>query len=164
MKQTQLVQNIINTLREQKQTISFAESCTGGLLVSCFTAVAGVSDVLNGSLITYSNEIKHLWLGVENEILDSFGAVSSECVEQMLIGAKNIARSDYAIAVSGIAGPGGGTPTKPVGTVYIGIATPKKNSIHQCLFDGDREAVQKQSVAFAIKALAQELCLSAKLS
>lgn len=156
-KQTQIITSIIDKLRKDNHTISFAESCTGGLLVSRFTVISGVSSVLNGSVVSYSNDIKHCWLGVETIVLERFGAVSQQCVEQMLSGIKQMANSDYAIAVSGIAGPTGGTPTKPVGTVYIGLLSPAGNSVHNCLFEGDREAIQNASVDFAIKLLAKEL-------
>lgn len=148
---------IIDRLRQNGETISFAESCTGGQVVSRFTAISGASDVFNGSCVTYSNEIKHLWLGVSNSVLDKFGAVSEECVSQMLDGIRKMAKSDYAIAVSGIAGPTGGTELKPVGTVYIGILTPLGKEIHHCLFQGDRESVQEQSSTFSIEKLAQSL-------
>ncbi|MCF6206246.1 MAG: CinA family protein [Sulfurovum sp.] len=150
----ELTQKIIAKLTEHKQTITFAESCTGGRIAAEFTAVSGASNVLNGACVTYSNEIKHRWLGVEEKVLETFGAVSRECVSQMLDGIIHMAEADYAIAVSGIAGPTGGTELKPVGTVYIGILTPKYKEIYHCLFDGDREAVQQQSVAFAIEKLA----------
>ncbi len=156
-KQTQIITAIIDKLREQHHTISFAESCTGGKLVASFTSIAGISSILNGSCVTYSNEIKHKWLNVETRVLEQFGAVSKECIEQMLNGIKQMANSDYAIAVSGIAGPSGGTPTKPVGTIFIGLLSPAGSTVHHCLFEGDREAVQNASVDFAIKLLAKEL-------
>ncbi|MDD5406717.1 MAG: CinA family protein [Sulfurovaceae bacterium] len=148
---------IIKALKKSNQTISFAESCTGGLLVSKFTAISGVSRVLNGSVVSYSNEIKHRWLGVETSILEQFGAVSRECVAQMLIGIQKMTNCDYAIAISGIAGPTGATITKPVGTVYIGMLSPNGNIVHHCLFEGDRVAVQNASVDFAVKLLAKEM-------
>ena len=152
-----LVEKIIQELTEQKQTISFAESCTGGRIAAAFTAISGASDVLNGSCVTYSNEIKHLWLGVETEVLEKYGAVSSQCVSQMLEGIQKLADSDYAIAVSGIAGPTGGTELKPVGTVYIGLQTPFSQEVFHCNFSGPREAVQEQSTVFAIEKLGEIL-------
>ncbi|RRS31731.1 MAG: hypothetical protein P794_03260 [Epsilonproteobacteria bacterium (ex Lamellibrachia satsuma)] len=152
-----LTEEIIQKLTEQQQTITFAESCTGGRIAAAFTSISGASNVLKGSCVTYSNEIKHKWLGVETEILENFGAVSKECVSQMLDGIQKMAQSDYAIAVSGIAGPTGGTEFKPVGTVYIGILTPKDKKIHHCLFKGNREEVQEQSTLFAIEKLNQAL-------
>ncbi|AKF24484.1 hypothetical protein YH65_03100 [Sulfurovum lithotrophicum] len=150
-------EQIIHILTEKKQTITFAESCTGGRIAAEFTAVSGASNVLHGSAVTYSNKIKHRWLGVDNDILEKFGAVSRECVSQMLDGIAKMAKADYAIAVSGIAGPTGGTELKPVGTVYIGIKTPSGTEIYHCLFHGNREEVQKQSVIFAIEKLSQAI-------
>jgi nicotinamide-nucleotide amidase len=150
---TKDVQIIIDRLRKKGETISFAESCTGGRIVSEFTAISGASDVFKGSCVTYSNEIKHLWLGVSNSVLDKFGAVSEECVSQMLDGICEMAKSNYAIAVSGIAGPIGGTVLKPVGTVYIGILTPQGKKVYRRHFTGDRESIQEQSSTFAIEKL-----------
>jgi len=152
-----LTENIIQELTKRKETITFAESCTGGRIAAEFTAVSGASSVLDGSCVTYSNEIKHLWLGVEENILENFGAVSQQCVAQMLEGVKNLAGSDYAIAVSGIAGPNGGSEEKPVGTVYIGLQTPFSQEVFHCFFHGNREQVQEQSVVFAIEKLAEVL-------
>jgi len=152
-----LVKKIILKLTEQNQTITFAESCTGGRIAAAFTAIPGASAILNGSCVTYSNEIKHLWLGVENEVLEKHGAVSSQCVSQMLEGIQKLARSDYAIAVSGVAGPSGGTELKPVGTVYIGLKTPFSQEVFHCNFSGTREAVQEQATVFAIEKLGEIL-------
>ena len=152
-----LVEKIIQKLSEQKQTITFAESCTGGRIAAAFTAVSGASNVLNGSCVTYSNEIKHQWLGVDQEILDNFGAVSEACVSQMLDGIQKMAGSDYAIAVSGIAGPTGGTEFKPVGTVFIGLLTPKKREVYHCYFKGSRDEIQQKATSFALNALGEIL-------
>jgi len=154
---TNTTENIIRELKKNNQTITFAESCTGGRIAAAFTAISGSSAVLNGSCVTYSNEIKHLWLGVEETVLEKFGAVSQQCVAQMLEGIKNLAGADYAIAVSGIAGPTGGTELKPVGTVYIGIQTPFTQEVFHCFFHGNREQVQEQSVIFAIEKLSETL-------
>lgn len=160
MKQQQLLTQIIDKLRKQKQTISFAESCTGGRIATAFTSIGGSSDVFHGSVVSYSNEIKRKWLGVKRETLENFGAVSEHCVNEMLKGIREKASSDYAVAVSGIAGPAGGTELKPVGTVYIGIIEPNGDiEIHHCLFIGDREAVQNQSAFFAINLIAKKLNL-----
>jgi len=151
------VQKIIEKLTLEKQTISFAESCTGGRIAAAFTAVSGASAVLDGSVVTYSNAIKHTWLGVDNDILETYGAVSSQCVSQMLEGIKNLSGADYVLAVSGIAGPNGGTEEKPVGTVYIGLKTPFTQEVFQCFFTGPRKYVQEQSTLFAIEKLAEVL-------
>jgi len=154
------VEKIIERLATDKHTISFAESCTGGRLAAAFTAVSGASDVFDGSVVSYSNEIKHAWLGVTKETLEKYGAVSVQCVEEMLKGISTLTdtiKSDYALAVSGIAGPTGGTDEKPVGTVYIGVKTPTSQEVYHCLFDGDRNSVQEQSTAFAIQKLEEYL-------
>ena len=151
------ITKIIKKLTQNKQTITFAESCTGGRIATAFTSISGASSVLNGSCVTYSNDIKNLWLGVENEVLEKFGAVSKPCVSQMLEGIQKMANSDYAIAVSGIAGPSGGTKEKPVGTVYIGLKTPLSKEVFHCHFSGNREAIQEQSTAFAIEKLEEYL-------
>jgi len=151
------VEKIIKKLASQNQTVSFAESCTGGRIAAAFTSISGASAVLDGSVVTYSNAIKHQWLGVDNEVLEKFGAVSSQCVSQMLKGIKNISNADYTLAVSGIAGPSGETEGKPVGTVYIGLQTPLKQEIFHCFFSGNREQIQEQSTEFAIKKIAEVL-------
>ena len=122
-----------------------------------FPEISGASNILDGSCVTYSNDIEHLWLGVENEVLEKYGAVSPQCVSQMLEGIQRLAGSNYAIAVSGIAGPTGGTEEKPVGTVYIGLQTPFSQEVFHCNFTGLREAVQEQSTVFAIEKLAEIL-------
>ena len=152
-----VVEKIIQKLIEENQTITFAESCTGGRIAAAFTAIPGASAILNGSCVTYSNEIKHLWLGVEREVLEQHGAVSTQCVSQMLDGIQKLAKADYAIAVSGIAGPTGGSELKPVGTVYIGLKTPSSEEIFHCNFSGSREAVQEQATVFALEKLREIL-------
>jgi nicotinamide-nucleotide amidase len=148
---------IIQTLKENNQTISMAESCTGGRVVAAFTSVAGASSVFHGSCVTYSNEVKHLWLGVSKEVLEQHGAVSHQCVTEMLYGIQKKAGSDYAIAISGIAGPDGGSEEKPVGTVYIGLLTPSEINITEYHFKGDREAVQSDAANTAIKLFEKNL-------
>jgi nicotinamide-nucleotide amidase len=108
-------------LKEQKKTLSFAESCTGGLMAHKITSLAGASDFFLGSLVTYSNEMKEQVLKVSKNTLQNCGAVSLETVEEMLKGLLEVSKADYGIAVSGIAGPSGGTTDKPVGTVWAAI-------------------------------------------
>ncbi|DAB40716.1 MAG TPA: hypothetical protein CFH81_04285 [Sulfurovum sp. UBA12169] len=151
------IEKIIQKLCEISHTITFAESCTGGRIAAAFTAIGGASCVLNGSCIAYSNHIKHRWLGVSYEVLQAHGAVSKECVLQMLEGICKMADSQYAICTSGIAGPTGGSPQKPVGTVYIGITTPEDTNVYHCFFEGSREEIQEQSVTFAIEKMANAL-------
>ena len=142
--------DIIEILKEKNETITFAESCTGGRIASEFTAISGASSVLNGSVVSYANEIKSQWLGVGEQTLIKYGAVSSECVEEMLRGVVKMADANHAIAVSGIAGPTGGTEEKPVGTVYIGVIIEGEISVTHCLFIGDRGSIQEQATDHAI--------------
>ncbi|MCD4667821.1 MAG: CinA family protein [Sulfurimonas sp.] len=144
---------IIEVLFANQKKVSFAESCTGGLLSYYFTLHNGASKILDGSLVTYSNKLKDNWLAVEHNILEEFGAVSSEVVEQMSEGVMNVSDADYTISISGIAGDNGGTKDKPVGTVYVSVRT---KEIHKevCLnLNGDRNYVQHQSVLEALKML-----------
>ena len=152
---TNIFAYLIHRLSQVEKSVTFAESCTGGLIASQLTSVPGSSDIFRGSLVTYSNAIKAGWLGVEKEVLETYGAVSEQCVEQMLAGAKEIAQADYALAVSGIAGPGGGTPQKPVGTVFIGAKSDTHTIVERLHFEGDRNYIQKQSMLYAYKLLFQ---------
>ncbi|WP_294966605.1 CinA family protein [Sulfurimonas sp.] len=148
-----MTQYIIETLSKSQKTITFAESCTGGLLTYYFTRENGASKILEGSLVTYSNTIKENWLAVEHDTLEEFGAVSSEVVKEMCEGALNVSSADYALCISGIAGDTGGTELKPVGTVYIGASSKTHHSEVHLKLDGDRNYVQRQSVLFALKTL-----------
>lgn len=112
-------------LKEQGKTLTTAESCTGGMIAHKITSVAGSSQYFLGSIVSYANEVKMESLGVSEESIKEFGAVSEEVVKQMVEGARKKLRSDYAVATSGIAGPDGGTEDKPVGTVWIAVATPE---------------------------------------
>jgi len=120
---------LINELIKRNESIVFAESCTGGLLSSQITSVSGSSKVFKGSVIAYSNELKNLLLNVPKELLNTYGAVSEEVAASMAIGIKNKLNSDWAISVSGIAGPNGGSELKPIGLVYIAIAGPNNKTI-----------------------------------
>ncbi|QFU74553.1 CinA family nicotinamide mononucleotide deamidase-related protein [Halioglobus maricola] len=115
----QLAERVLALLRQRGQTLTTAESCTGGLIASMLTRIAGSSDGFHAGFVTYANEIKHAVLGVPNEVLASEGAVSEAVVRSMALGALERSGADYAIAVSGIAGPGGGSEDKPVGTVWL---------------------------------------------
>jgi len=144
-----IFEHIIKTLPPKK--ITFAESCTGGLIASTLTKYAGASNCFDGSVISYSNDIKSKWLGVSKDTLKLYGAVSEQTVKEMLQGALEVSDSDYAIAVSGIAGPGGGTKEKPVGTVYIGVADKKELKVEHHLFKGDRNYIQYQAMMNSIR-------------
>jgi len=118
-----LIERISTVLIRQGATLSLAESCTGGALAALFTSRAGASAYFKGGVIAYSNEIKRDLLGVEADTLTEHGAVSCEVACRMAEGVRRICRSDYSIAVTGIAGPDGGSPDKPVGTVWIAVAS-----------------------------------------
>jgi nicotinamide-nucleotide amidase len=131
--------NVGKLLKQKKQTLSTAESCTGGFIAHKIVSIPGSSDYFKGGIISYANEVKINELGVNKEALEKHGAVSQEVVEQMAIGARKKLNTDYSIAVSGIAGPDGGTEEKPVGTVWIAIATPTKVFSKKFRFAGNRE-------------------------
>jgi nicotinamide-nucleotide amidase len=143
---------LVAKLKKHRKTITFAESCTGGRVAALFTAVPGSSSVFYGSVCSYSNQIKSLWLGVRHATLASFGAVSADTVLEMAQGARKKASASYALAISGIAGPDGGSKEKPVGTVFIAYANEDGTLFHErLLLEGDREAVQKQASYHAIR-------------
>lgn len=148
-----VVSYIIDRLSAYNKKIAFAESCTGGLLTYYFTRNNGSSKILEGSLITYSNTLKENWLGVNVATIEKYGAVSSEVVQEMSEGAMNVSSADYAISISGIAGEGGGTEHKPVGTVYIGVRSKNEHKEIRLNLNGDRNYIQHQSVLFAVKML-----------
>jgi nicotinamide-nucleotide amidase len=139
-------------LKQNNQTITAAESCTGGLIASMITEVSGSSSIFKGSVVTYCNQIKEQELGVKKDTMMEHGVVSCEVVDEMLEGVMKKFSSNYAIAVSGVAGPLGGTANKPVGTVVIGICDDKgykKSEIFY--FSGDRKEVQNKASKTAFK-------------
>jgi len=144
---------IIEKLSSQDKKISFAESCSGGLLSYYFTKENGASKILDGSLVTYSNSLKENWLAVTHNALEENGAVSREVVTEMSEGAMNVSSADYTLSISGIAGDGGGTDEKPVGTVFIGARSNIAHNEEHLKFNGDRNYVQHQSALYAIKML-----------
>lgn len=139
-----------NLLRQKSKTITTAESCTGGLVAHLITNISGSSDIFNGGIISYSNKIKNQELNVKNDTLENHGAVSTEVVSEMLNGAIKKFDANYAIAISGIAGPTGGTKNKPVGTVVIGVCDDNNISdIEIFHFKGSRIEVQNQAAKTA---------------
>ncbi|MBW6488905.1 CinA family protein [Sulfurimonas sp.] len=144
---------IIDKLSSQNKKIGFAESCTGGLLSYSFIENNGASKILDGALVTYSNTMKENWLGVNGKTLEEFGAVSSEVASEMSEGAMNVSNADYTISISGVAGEGGGTEYKPVGTIYVGVRSKTEHRESRLNLSGDRNYIQHQSVLFAIKML-----------
>lgn len=130
---------VADTMKRHHATLATAESCTGGALASQLTAMAGASEYYRGGVVAYSNEVKECALGVSHQTLLDHGAVSEETVRQMAEGARSRLGSDYAVATTGIAGPGGGTPQKPVGTVWIAVAS-RQQTVARLLHFGDRRA------------------------
>lgn len=155
-----LAETVGKLLREQKQRLAVAESCTGGLLASQITATPGASDYFLGGVVAYSNIIKVNILGIEPKLLEKKGAVSQECVEQMTEGVRKKFDSDWGIGITGIAGPGGGSEEKPVGTVFVaaGCGEKKTYPIALKLF-GSRDAVRERSCVYALDQLRRLLLL-----
>lgn len=144
-------------LREAGLTLALAESCTGGLIGHRVTGVAGSSDYFLGGVVSYSNEAKADLLGVDQEVLKAQGAVSAETAREMALGAKAAFGADLGLAVTGIAGPSGGSVAKPVGTVYIGLATPEEVEVWHYIFRGSREAIKILTAETALDRLRRKL-------
>ena len=138
-------EQIITKLIEQNISISTAESCTGGSLGKIITSVPGASGIYGYGFITYANEAKENLLGVPNEILETVGAVSPETALAMAEGARRASGSDIGVSTTGIAGPGGGTPEKPVGLVYIAIADKNGSEFRKLNLTGDRDQVRRKT-------------------
>lgn len=140
-------------LAEYGKTVSTAESCTGGSIAAMFTSVPGSSEYFLGSVVSYANSVKSGVLGVDEEIIRKYGAVSSECVAAMADGVRKLTGSDFSVATSGIAGPGGGSEAKPVGTVWIGVSSPKETKTYKMVFKGDRKRNIERFAANALNIL-----------
>ncbi|AIR63666.1 nicotinamide-nucleotide amidase [Cedecea neteri] len=150
----ELSQWVGNGLGQLGATVTTAESCTGGWIAKVITDVAGSSAWFERGFVTYSNEAKHQLIGVNESTLEAYGAVSKGVVLEMAQGALAAAKADYAVSVSGIAGPDGGTPEKPVGTVWFGFADKHGRTLAKVQrFDGDRDAVRRQATEFALQSL-----------
>ena len=152
---------LVEKLKEKQMKTAVAESCTGGLISQKITAVSGSSEVFDCGICSYSNTIKAKVLGVDETVLQTLGAVSSEVAIQMADGVKKLAESDVAVSTTGIAGPTGGTPQKPTGLVYIGIALPERTYCIKALFcqtrPNSRERVRELSATYALYRLYLEL-------
>ena len=147
---TNIAEKLVALLKATGQTCATAESCTGGGIGAAITSAPGASDVFLGGIISYSNTVKHDLLGVKDETLSTVGAVSAECAAQMAEGARKVLKADIAVSVTGIAGPGGGTPEKPVGLVYFGLSTAKGTRTEKALFQGDRARIRELTVTHAL--------------
>lgn len=151
-----LVQAASETLRAQKLKLATAESCTGGMISAAFTDLSGSSDIFDRGFVTYSNEAKISMLGVTSSTLEAYGAVSEQTAREMCEGTLKNSLADVTIAVTGIAGPSGGTEEKPVGLVYIGLARKSGDTrIFKHIFAGDRQAVRQLTVEQALEHLMQ---------
>lgn len=145
-----MASHIIGKLRVLEQTLAVAESCTGGLLSSAFTDVPGASKAFLGGVVCYTNDVKEQLLDVPDCLLQQHGAVSEECAVAMAIGAAEHFGSDYALSVTGFAGPGGGTESHPVGTVFVGLHTPAGSWAHRAVYPGSRLQVKQRAVNLAL--------------
>lgn len=154
----QLAEQTGHALRAAKQRLVAAESCTGGWIAKMMTDLSGASECFDGSIVAYDNSAKETWLGVSPETLQTFGAVSHESVVEMLAGVLARSGGTLAVAVSGIAGPTGGGPDKPIGTVWIGWQRRQHAPYAACFqFDGDRDSVRRSSVAAALRGVSAAL-------
>lgn len=153
-----LVQQLAEGLLARKELVAFAESCTGGLIAKLATDLAGSSCWFERGLVTYSNTAKRELLGVPESLLKAEGAVSEACVRAMVEGLMRHTPADWGVAVTGIAGPGGGSPGRPVGTVWVAWAQRGQAAQTQChCFAGDREAVRQQTAVRALAGLVQRI-------
>ena len=145
------MKTLIKLLTKKKLKISFAESCTGGLLASTIASVSGASKIFNLGLITYSNQAKIKILKVNKNIIKNYGAVSHECCSAMVKNLSKISKANINVSITGIAGPKGGTKEKPVGLVYIGVKKGNKIQVNKCLFKAkNRSSIQKATVRKAL--------------
>ncbi len=152
-----LAEELGKLLLEKGLTLSTAESCTGGGIASVITSISGSSEYFKGGIVAYANEVKTALLGVSETTLEKHGAVSEETVQEMAKGAMKSMKTSCAIATSGIAGPGGGTPTKPVGTIWIAAACNDKIVTKKLQGDNGREKNTKNSIEKALSLLIEHL-------
>ena len=148
-----LVQELADRLLKHRQKVCTAESCTGGLIAKTFTDLAGSSDWFERGFVTYSNEAKSEMLAVPASLIEDYGAVSEAVATAMASGALRHSRADFSVSVTGVAGPGGGSDDKPVGTVWIALASAEKMIAKRYQFDGDRQAVRVATMQTAIELL-----------
>ena len=153
-----LSSKVVRVLTKKKLTVSFAESCTGGLLASTITSISGSSKIFNMGLVTYSNDTKVKLLGVPKKTITNFGAVSQETCLSMVKNLSKISKSNISISITGVAGPNGGTKKKPVGLVYMGLKKGRKTIIKKNLFKNKgRISIQKATVKKVLKMILNNL-------
>lgn len=151
--QRDLVERLATLCKSEQQVVATAESCTGGMIAASMTNLAGSSEWFDCGFVTYSNNAKMQMLGVDSATLDNSGAVSSATVSEMAIGAVSRSNATIACAVSGVAGPGGGSAEKPVGTVWIAWAGPAGVRQQRFLFSGNRDEIRQRTVEEALQGL-----------
>ncbi len=144
-------EKLVKLLAEKEMSLSMAESCTGGLISAAITDVSGASGVLSRSFVTYANSAKEELLGVKKETLEKHGAVSPETAFEMAKGVRKAAEADLGISATGIAGPTGGTPKKPVGLVYVGLSAKEETRVLELRLKGSRRQVREATVRLAIE-------------
>lgn len=149
-KEVSLEQSVVDLLLANNLTVTTVESCTGGLLAGRLINVPGVSEIFKMGHITYSNKAKRKIVGVRRKTLEKYGAVSGQVVKEMVNGVLQITRADVAVSISGLAGPDGGTPEKPVGLVYIACSVCGTVTVQECRFSGDRSKIRESAVAAAL--------------
>lgn len=144
-------EEVIHAFSAAGKTLGTAESLTGGMIAASCASVSGASTVLMGGVVSYDARVKHEVLGVEQTVLDTVGVYSEPCARQMAEGARRLLKVDIAVSASGVAGPGGGTPETPVGTVFIGASCGNNTRVDECHFSGDRQTVREASAVHALQ-------------
>ncbi|MCE5342279.1 MAG: CinA family protein [Eubacteriales bacterium] len=154
---TELAAAVVRRATERGLTLGTAESLTAGLICATIAEIPGASRVLLGGIISYDPRVKRELLGVSQAVIDGAGVVSEPCARQMAEGARAALKADITISATGVAGPSGGTPEAPVGTVYIGCACERGTKTHRFCFTGDRQAVRRQTVEKALDLLLETI-------
>lgn len=152
-----LAAETIRLATEKGVTVGTAESLTAGLIAATIADISGASKVLMGGIVSYDPRVKHELLGVSQEVIDGVGVVSEPCARQMAEGARKALKVTLAVSATGVAGPMGGTPEVPVGTVYIGCSALHGTRVEHCRFSGDRRAVREQTVARALEMIIESI-------
>ena len=147
---TTISAEVVRVFLDKNLTLGTAESLTGGMIAASVAGISGASAVLMGGVVSYDSCVKHEVLGVEQNVIDTVGVVSEPCARQMAEGARRVLKTDVAVSATGIAGPTGGTPETPVGTVFIGVSCAGETRAEECHFTGDRQSVREQSVEHAL--------------
>ncbi len=156
----EIAKKLCTALKERSLTVTTAESCTGGMIAGAITSVPGSSDCFGYGFVTYANEAKSNLIGVKADTLKKFGAVSPETAKEMAEGALGVSGADIAVAVTGIAGPGGATVEKPVGLVYISVASKcAETKVYKNIFDGNRDEVRHKTVVRALELVFENIIM-----